>query len=288
MMGELQASNGVRWRDIALIAYGRAFEHPSKVRIVRWLIRRLAAGRIRVRHAPGAMIAIDPADYIGWAVFKTGYYEPASLNLALLIMAREPGLFVDVGANFGWYTCAIGAVVGVTVISIEPDCENCALLRGNTAQNKLQNVLVFNGAVGRKFETVQMIRRVRANKGAIAIRSDDEAADPHGDWVATVPLETLLRQFVDPPARPVLIKIDVEGSERDVLEGLDFDGPFRPKNILMEFDPELAKRAWGSLGNLQAFFAAKGYELLDVFGRQLGNRDEVPEANVWAQERKSG
>ena len=81
-LGRLDASAGVQWLDSALIAYGRAFEHPSKIRVVRWLVRKLAAGRIRVRYARGATIAIDPADYIGWAIFKTGYYEPASLSLA--------------------------------------------------------------------------------------------------------------------------------------------------------------------------------------------------------------
>src|SRR5437016_14580528 len=98
-LGRLNASAGVQWLDSALIAYGRAFEHPSKIRIVRWLVGKLAAGRIRVRYARGATIAIDPADYIGWAVFKTGHYEPASLSLVLRTMVHEPGLFVDVGSN---------------------------------------------------------------------------------------------------------------------------------------------------------------------------------------------
>ena len=131
--GPVAGASGVRWRDSALLAYARAFEHPSKIRIVRWLVRRLAAGRIQVRYASGAVVAIDPADYVGWAIFKTGHYEPTSLSLALRIMREEPGLFVDVGANFGWYTCAVAATSACTVISIEPDCENCASLRRNIA-----------------------------------------------------------------------------------------------------------------------------------------------------------
>src|SRR5207302_8939995 len=159
--GRLDSSAGVQWLDSALIAYGRAFEHPSKIRVVRWLVRKLAAGRIRVRYARGAAIAIDPADYIGWAIFKTGHYEPASLSLALRIVGKEPGLFVDVGANFGWYTCAVAALAGSSVISIEPDCENCASLRANIAHNRFGNVVVFNGAVGADFGTAQIVSRAR-------------------------------------------------------------------------------------------------------------------------------
>jgi FkbM family methyltransferase len=283
---ELGVSEGVRWSDRALVAYGRAFEHPSKIRIVRWLVRRLARGRVRVRYAPGAVICIDPSDYIGWAIFRTGQYEPASLSLALKIVREDLGPFIDVGANFGWYTCAVGAIAGASVVSIEPDCENCALLRWNIALNNLQNAVVFNGAVGPDFATVRIGRRARGNSGTVAIHMGDEQPGRPADWVATVPLEGLLKRVVCPPARPVLLKIDVEGFERQVLAGLDFDGPFRPKNILMEFDRQLS--TWQSFGDLQSFFAAHGYELLDVFGNPLRDCGAVPEENVWARERRAG
>jgi FkbM family methyltransferase len=269
--------------DAALIAYARSFEHPAKVRIVRWIARRLVSGRVRVRYAQGAMIAVDPADYIGWSIFKTGYYEPASLNLALRILDEEPGLFVDVGANFGWYTCAVAALAGSRVISIEPDCENCASLRANIALNELRNVIVFNGAVGVNLEPVQIARRAPTNAGTIRIITGD-AELRWGNWVAMIPLEALLTRIVRPPTRPILMKIDVEGFEPQVLAGLDFDGPFRPKNILMEFDRELSTGAWGSLGNLRAFFDTKKYDLFNVFGDPLHDDATLAEANVWARQ----
>jgi FkbM family methyltransferase len=284
---ELASSTGARWIDAALVTYARAFEHPTKIRIVRWLARRLFAGRVRVRYALGATIAIDPADYIGWAVLRTGHYEPASLTLALQIMARQPGLFVDIGANFGWYSCAVAAIAGTTVIGIEPDCENCAALRANLAFNQSSNVTVINGAVGADFEPVRLIRRARSNSGTVAIKASDEEPGIPGDWVATMPLDLLLERIVVPPVRPVLIKLDVEGFEPQALAGLDFAGPFRPRNILMEFDPVLATAAWGSLGAVQAFFAAKGYGVFDVFGRPVTENEPLIEANVWARDQSA-
>jgi FkbM family methyltransferase len=284
---ELAPSKGVRWIDAALVAYARGFEHPAKIRILRWLVRRLVAGRVRVCYAPGATIAIDPADYIGWAVLRTGHYEPASLARALQIIARQPGLFVDIGANFGWYSCAAAAIAGATVISIEPDCENCAALRVNLALCQSSNVTVINAAVGADFAPVQLIQRARSNSGTVAIKSSDEAPGIRGDWVATMPLDLLLERIVGPPVRPVLIKLDVEGFEPQALAGLDFAGPFRPKNILMEFDPVLSAGAWGSLSAVQTFFTAKGYLLSDVFGRPLSEGQPVPEANIWARDRSA-
>src|ERR1700731_4036235 len=127
----LPPAEGAHFIDAILTAYGRAFEHPSKIRFVRWLVRALAGGRVEMRHVGGTIIAVDPEDYIGWAIFKTGSYEPTSLALALTIMSAEPGLFVDVGANFGWYTCAVASIASTNVIAIEPDPQNCAALRAN-------------------------------------------------------------------------------------------------------------------------------------------------------------
>jgi hypothetical protein len=51
---DMQEASDVRWLDTALLAYGRSFDHPAKIRLVRWLIRRLAAGRVRICYAaPG-------------------------------------------------------------------------------------------------------------------------------------------------------------------------------------------------------------------------------------------
>ena len=274
----------MRWLDAALVTYARAVEHPAKIRFLRWLARRLVAGRLRVRYARGATIAIDPSDYIGWAVLRTGHYEPASLGLALQIISERPGLFVDVGANFGWYSCAVAVIAGATVISIEPDCENCAALRANLALNQLSNVTVINGAVGAHFAPVQLVRRARWNSGTVAIRSSEEEAGIRGDWVATMPLDLLLERIVAPPVRPVLLKLDVEGFEPQALAGLDFAGPFRPQHILMEFDPVLSTGAWGSLSAVRAFFTAKGYLLFDVFGRPLSEDQPLQEANIWARD----
>ena len=132
---------------------------------------------------------------------------------------------------------------------------------------------------------MQIARRVRTNAGTTAITSGGEGPNTGGNWVATIPLELLLERIVRPPAKPVLMKIDVEGFEPQVLAGLDFDGPFRPKNILMEFDRELSTAAWGSLGSLRAFFDTKRYDLFNVFGDPLYDDATLAEANVWARQR---
>jgi FkbM family methyltransferase len=283
--GRFRPGEGVRYVDRALIAYGRAFEHPCKIRFVRWLIRSLAGGRINVGCAASTVIAIDPADYIGWAIFRTGSYEPASLALASKIMAAESGLFVDVGANFGLYTCAVASIAGATVIGIEPDAENCAALRANIDRNGLRNVVVFHGAVGPQPALLAMARRSPGNSGTVAVVAGRPVPGSGGYWVGSTTLQDLLNALVQPQARPVLIKIDVEGFEPEVLNGLDFAGPFRPKNILIECDRTMGIAAWGSYENFAAFFTQRGYDVFDVSGRPFTGNGPLLEENAWARDR---
>jgi len=276
---------GVRSVDRALIAYGRAFEHPCKIRFVRWLARNLAGGRIKIRHVGGAVIAIDPEDYIGWAIFRTGSYEPASLALAMKIMTAAPGLFVDVGANFGWYTCAVASIAGARIIGIEPDAENCAALCANIDRNGLRNVVVFHGAVGAQPGLLAMARRSPGNSGTVAVAAGRPVLGNGGYWTASTPLQNLLDALAQPATRPVLIKIDVEGYEPQVLAGLDFAGPFRPKNILIEYDRTLGAAAWGCYENFAAFFTQRGYDLFDVTGRPSSGDGPLLEENAWVRDR---
>jgi FkbM family methyltransferase len=277
-------ATGVRWRDVALITYARGPAHPAKIRLIRWLARTLTHDQILIRYAAGALIAIDPADYVGWTIFVTGCYEPASLSLVLRLMRQEPGLFIDVGAHFGWYSCAVAAADTSRVISIEPNGACGAALRRNIELNRLRNVALFTGAVGAEFGCVRMVQRAPSNSGTTAVARPDEAGGDPTSFVATVPLDDLLARVVRPSVRPVVLKLDVEGYEREVLSGLDFAGPFRPQNIIMEFAPELAGVTWGGFSGVAEFFTAKSYRLHDVLGRPLRKPQDLPEANIWARD----
>ncbi len=279
---------GHRFIDSCLIAYARTPEHPSKVRILKWLIHGLAAGRVEIRYAGGAVVAVDPDDYVGWQIFKTGHYEPASIALARRIVAAEPGLFVDVGAHFGWYSLAIAPIAGATVIAIEPDRANCSSLRANIARNDLCNVTVCNIAVGPAPALLAMSRRASGNSGTFAIDFDGQACGGARHWVVVTTLQTLFERLVQPPVRPVLLKIDIEGFEPQALTGLDFDGAFRPRNILLEYEPQFLPRGWGTLGDVTSFFSARGYALHDVFGRPVRVQAALPEANLWARDAREG
>lgn len=285
---DLRAAQGQRWIDAAFVAYSRAFDHPFKLRLVRALGQTLMQGRVVIKYANNMLIGVDPNDYIGWSITKTGHYEQASLRLALSIMRDDPGLFVDVGANIGLYSCAIGLIPGCTIVSIEADCENCARLRENASLNNIPNIHVVNCAVAQRVELVSIERKSTFNAGSVAVTREGWRRGKPDDWVACLPLDDVLAQVLTAPVRPTLLKLDVEGFEPEVLAGIDFGGSFRPKNVLLEFVSSMLPEEWKKLGALQAFFADRGYVLMDVEGKRIErDGDALIEDNVWARSNAS-
>jgi len=113
----------------------------------------------------------------------------------------------------------VASLAGTNVIGIEPDAENCVALRGNIDRNRLHNVVVFHGAVSPQPALLAMARRSPGNSGTVAVVSDRPAPGTGSYWIGSVPLQDLLNALAQPKARPVLIKIDVEGMEIEAIEG---------------------------------------------------------------------
>src|SRR5260370_17637188 len=74
-----------------------------------------------------------------------------------------------------------------------------------------------------------------------------------------------------------LMKIDVEGHELEVFKGLDWSGPFRPKNIITEFNPSLLHDANVSLEEFLKFSDENNYEVLTITGEPFSNLLPLPE-----------
>lgn len=138
-------------------------------------------------------------------------------DFELDLMARFIGdgdVVIDVGANIGTHTVAFSQMVGPTgeVYAIEAQPRLFALLADNVKLNHCENVKGINGVA-----TSQRVDNVRLNPlppdsqpfnfGAVPAFGDGPDEVP-GDKIDALTLE-----------RCDLIKIDVEGTEADVIRG---------------------------------------------------------------------
>jgi FkbM family methyltransferase len=250
-------------------------DHPSKVRIQNLLGRALfAGGELRVAAGPVAF-ALDPNDWMTRHLLRQRALEPRSLALAARLVAPG-GAFVDGGANFGLYTCLLAATFpSLRCVAIEPSPEMFRRLGRHLSMNGLAGVTAINAALSSRTGSATFLAPFPGNQGTGRL-VDGAAADG-------IPVPT--RRYADLAAEPRLdrvdlLKIDVEGHEMSVLEGIDFDAPARTHNILLEYEQGNLP-AGTTIASYTAFFERVGYRVYTIEGQPASDGREVPESNLW-------
>jgi FkbM family methyltransferase len=152
---------------------------------------------------------------------------------------------IDVGANVGHYTLAMSALVGRSgrVIAFEPMRTTFAILASNVDLSAGNNVTLINAAASSTTRVVGMDMPKEAETGL------DNPYQAHissgGEYsILALPVDAL-----DLSGVVRLVKIDAEGHELDVLQGM--------QRLLERDKPTLIIE--GDDAGVEAFFSARGY-----------------------------
>ena len=160
---------------------------------------------------PFGRIVIDNRDKISstaYGTFKTQFSYIRELG-AVLPGKRFFPVVVDVGANIGDFTLAIAGQSG-RVIAIEPGENNFSSLISNIKINGIQNATALNIAAHDKEEKVRLV----GIDSMLHVSEDaGEGLEAEGMPLGKI-LEELRTDHVD------LLKVDVQGHERKVLDGV--------------------------------------------------------------------
>ena len=257
---------------------------PFTVELAARAIRALPAGRYvamrwlhHVRGGPfwwrlprdvgGYEFRCDLRDMLMREVCVTGRYEPQETILLRSLLA--PGsVFVDVGANWGYFSLVGASLVGASgrVIAVEADPRACRALEANIARNRLSTVTVVEAAAD-------------ASEGSLEFNTYGERSDEFSSYgvvrsaqtvegmrtftVRTRPLDDILDQAhvsnVD------LLKIDIEGAEGQALSGLDRRlraGAI--ERILLELHPHYLRERGESAAAIIEAMRARGFHVMRV------------------------
>lgn len=165
-------------------------------------------------------------------------YAPSSppvVGFLARIFLFEPGLWrwmagfgrddvlLDIGANIGIYSIAAAGLFGVRVVALEPYGPNLRALRRNIALNRLEDRILVLPIAAIDSERTGRLYHKGGDAGAAAqyfsagvdVGAD---ADQPFDQVEGVPVDVLVERGRIP--FPTRIKIDVDGNERAVIEGM--------------------------------------------------------------------
>jgi FkbM family methyltransferase len=132
---------------------------------------------------------------------------------------RSGGLVLDIGANVGTYTLRMSQLVGPAgrVFAFEPVMETFEILAANVQRAPYANVTLLNVAVSDKNGASEVIVPT-AEKGFAAHYFAHLASDEEGGTGR--PVYCLSIDSLDLPERVSLVKIDVEGHEKQALAGM--------------------------------------------------------------------
>ena len=213
-----------------------------------WLVhqlRRFAVPPFVMRLPPEprrVCLPLRSRDSVAREVCFTGCYEPQETQLASRLL-HAGDVFVDVGANWGYFTLAGAHWVGAggRVIAFEPEPRLFALLTSNLEANRLDFVKAYRtaAAAGSGRHRLHGISCRQRQLGAVAI---DRRGAPADFDCETVALDDALDAAGIGTVQ--LTKIDVEGGEADVLTGMARGlAQGRYRYVLMECHPDAARRA---------------------------------------------
>jgi FkbM family methyltransferase len=165
----------------------------------------------------GSKMYVDSRD-IGVAPFllEWGFYEKYETALFKRLVKKGMAV-VDVGANVGYYTLLAAHLVGDEgkVFAFEPDPYNFDLLCKNIELNGFRNVIPVRKAVSSKSGK----RKFFLDKNNLGGHSLSEANVRTGASI-TVEATSLDDYFKNTDYKVDVIKMDVQGLEMEVLEGM--------------------------------------------------------------------
>jgi FkbM family methyltransferase len=249
--------------------------------------RRLGAFLMRIRPAPLAALLkrllrvkrieiatpegrfwVDPASYPGQELMQHQVYEPAMLG-ALKEHLQPGGVFVDLGANEGYFSVVGARLVGPKgrVLAIEPQRRIEPVLRRNFALNRCDQVTLVTVAISDRPGSAQLHLTPSMNNGA----SGFLAPTRYPLFRQPVVLATLSQVLAQTGiARCDVMKIDIEGWEYEAVLGSREVFTSRCVRMLaLELHPHLLARRGLDAGAITQFLAACGYRTVQSCGQTL-------------------
>lgn len=193
----------------------------SKYRDVSYFIQRWILHRpflVADLESVGLVFKVKTEDVIGRHIYKYHAHEPDISNwLVENVNARPGDVFIDIGANIGWYSVLFDSLAkpGSSVFAFEPDPLNCKLLRTNLELNHAQSVQVIEAAVAETSGISKLYRYGSTNLGRHSL-SDTGGKDSID--VPTVSLDDFWDQQSLAGRTVRVLKIDIEGYEYIALK----------------------------------------------------------------------
>ena len=248
-----------------LIVFGRILEKVRLRGIARFfsLVGPIVLGRGArpVECVAGFRIMADPGDYASCMMIY-GRYTPEITNL-LRALVKPNDRVIDVGAQIGFVTLHLSRLVGTGghVYSIEPDPNALERLKVAVTENRLTNVSILPVAASDVSGDISFF--LSPTIGWSTAASNSHFTDLTRIFVRGVPIDVMLAEgTITGPIS--LVKIDAEGFECSILDGMEILMNSYHPIIVMEVNPMMLKAAGRSTADLLSRITRHDYRVYSI------------------------
>lgn len=207
----------------------------------------------------GARFLVDSADLIQRHLYLFGVWEP-HLTHWLRHRLTSGDVFVDVGANIGYFSVLGSSLVGPSgsVLAVEASLAFHRRLLQHAHMNRCANLRAIHAAVSDQDQTLKFVQASSRNTGATSTVPYSGPAESEFE-VGAHPLTQLLSEGEMERAR--VIKIDVEGAEGAAVRGLSsaLTRLRQDAEVVVEVTPERMRALGDSTDELLRTFVDSGF-----------------------------
>ncbi|QPP10728.1 FkbM family methyltransferase [Streptomyces bathyalis] len=207
----------------------------------------------------GARFLVDSEDLIQRHLYLFGVWEP-HLSHWLRQRLKSGDVFVDVGANIGYFSVLGSSLVGPSgsVVAVEASPAFHRRLLQHANMNRCSNLRAVHAAVSDQDETLKFIQASSRNTGATSTVPYSGPAESEFE-VDAHPLTQLLSEGEIERAR--VIKIDVEGAEGAAVRGLSsaLNRLRQDAEVVVEVTPQRMNALGDSADELLRTFVDSGF-----------------------------
>lgn len=209
---------------------------------------------------------LDPASELGEQVIKNKIFEP-QLTKYISNTLKPGDVFVDVGANEGWFSIYAAKKVGPAgkVFAIEPQQRLWEVLIKNFFINGIINYVLVPCALGTEEQDKELILNPDLNNGGSSFVNARRSYFWPRQTTPIRRMDSIFEQYnltkVD------LMKMDIEGYEYFALQsGVKIFDEKRVEKIVVDVHTSQLEKLGISEDSIQIFFEQKGYSYTDEDG----------------------
>ena len=210
----------------------------------------------------GSKMYVDSRDTgVAPYLLEWGYYEKNETELFKKIV-KKGMVILDIGANIGYYTLLAARLIGAEgkVYAFEPDPYNFSLLNKNVKINGYNNVTTVQKAVFSQSGKMQLF----LDKNNLGGHSLSKANVNKSNSTSTE-VTSIDDYFINSKQKIDLVKMDVQGLEMKVIEGMDnVIKENKEIQIILEFWPWGLQNAGSSSPTLLNKLGEYGFTLYDI------------------------